>query len=45
MSGTMNNSDTVRQFNVQPDDDDIRLNGWSKRPLPQVGLATISRWA
>jgi 23S rRNA pseudouridine955/2504/2580 synthase len=36
---------TVRQFTVEPDDDDIRLDRWFKRHLPQVGFATVSRWA
>jgi 23S rRNA pseudouridine955/2504/2580 synthase len=38
-------SDTVRQFTVQHDDDGIRLDRWFKRHLPQVGFATVSRWA
>ena len=38
-------SDTVRQFTVSADDDGIRLDRWFKRNLPQVGFATISRWA
>lgn len=38
-------SDTVRQFTVQPDDDGVRLDRWFKRHLPQVGFATVSRWA
>ena len=38
-------SDAVRQFTVQPDDDGIRLDRWFKRHLPQIGFATISRWA
>ena len=41
----MTNSDTVRQFTVQPDDDGVRLDRWFKRHLPQIGFATISRWA
>ena len=36
---------TVRQFTVGADDDGIRLDRWFKRHLPQVGFATISRWA
>ena len=36
---------TVRQFTVGPDDDGVRLDRWFKRNLPQVGFATISRWA
>jgi len=38
-------SGDVRQFTVQPDDDGIRLDRWFKRHLPQVGFATVSRWA
>ena len=38
-------SEAVRQFTVQPDDDGIRLDRWFKRHLPQVGFATVSRWA
>ena len=38
-------SDKVRQFTVTPDDDGIRLDRWFKRNLPQIGFATISRWA
>ena len=35
----------VRQFTVAPDDDDIRLDRWFKRHLPEIGFATVSRWA
>lgn len=35
----------VRQFTVDADDDGIRLDRWFKRHLPQVGFATVSRWA
>ncbi|MDR2856225.1 MAG: RluA family pseudouridine synthase [Novosphingobium sp.] len=42
-SGT--GDDRVRQFTVQADDDGIRLDRWFKRHLPQVGFATVSRWA
>jgi 23S rRNA pseudouridine955/2504/2580 synthase len=38
-------SETVRQFTVGPDDDGVRLDRWFKRHLPQVGFATVSRWA
>jgi 23S rRNA pseudouridine955/2504/2580 synthase len=38
-------SEIVRQFTVQPDDDGVRLDRWFKRHLPQVGFATVSRWA
>ncbi|WP_338466703.1 RluA family pseudouridine synthase [Novosphingobium sp. ZN18A2] len=39
------NPDEVRQFTVARDDDGIRLDRWFKRNLPQVGFATVSRWA
>ena len=35
----------VRQFTVQQDDDGVRLDRWFKRHLPQIGFATVSRWA
>ena len=35
----------VRQFTVGADDADIRLDRWFKRHLPEVGFATVSRWA
>jgi 23S rRNA pseudouridine955/2504/2580 synthase len=35
----------VRQFTVQPDDDGVRLDRWFRRHLPQIGFATVSRWA
>ncbi|HVR90841.1 MAG TPA: RluA family pseudouridine synthase [Novosphingobium sp.] len=35
----------VRQFTVGADDDDIRLDRWFKRHLPQVSFAMVSRWA
>jgi 23S rRNA pseudouridine955/2504/2580 synthase len=35
----------VRQFTVGVDDDGIRLDRWFKRHLPQIGFATVSRWA
>jgi 23S rRNA pseudouridine955/2504/2580 synthase len=38
-------ADNVRQFTVSDDDDGIRLDRWFKRNLPQVGFATVSRWA
>ncbi|MEP0191677.1 MAG: RluA family pseudouridine synthase [Erythrobacter sp.] len=38
-------SKEVRQFTVNEDDDGIRLDRWFKRNLPQIGFATISRWA
>jgi 23S rRNA pseudouridine955/2504/2580 synthase len=38
-------STAVRQFTVGDDDDGVRLDRWFKRHLPQVGFATVSRWA
>lgn len=38
-------SHQVRQFTIAADDDGIRLDRWFKRNLPQIGFATISRWA
>ena len=38
-------AENVRQFTVAADDDGIRLDRWFKRNLPQVGFATVSRWA
>ncbi len=38
-------SQDVRQFTVGEDDDGIRLDRWFKRNLPQIGFATVSRWA
>lgn len=38
-------SQDVRQFTVTADDDGVRLDRWFKRHLPQVGFATVSRWA
>jgi 23S rRNA pseudouridine955/2504/2580 synthase len=35
----------VRQFTVQRDDEGVRLDRWFKRHLPEVGFATVSRWA
>ncbi len=35
----------VRQFTVGEDDAGVRLDRWFKRHLPQVGFATVSRWA
>ena len=39
------NSDEVRQFVVAADDDGIRLDRWFKRHLPQIGFATVGKWA
>ncbi|MFL0357410.1 RluA family pseudouridine synthase [Erythrobacter sp. GH1-10] len=41
----MKPSDKVRQFTVSDDDDGIRLDRWFKRNLPQIGFATVSKWA
>ena len=38
-------SDDVRQFTVEDDDAGVRLDRWFKRHLPQIGFATVSRWA
>ncbi len=38
-------SHDVRQFTVGKDDDDIRLDRWFKRNLPEIGFGIISRWA
>jgi 23S rRNA pseudouridine955/2504/2580 synthase len=38
-------SEDVRQFTVGEDDAGVRLDRWFKRHLPQVGFATVSRWA
>ncbi|MFY7837438.1 MAG: RluA family pseudouridine synthase [Novosphingobium sp.] len=35
----------VRQFTIGKDDEGARLDRWFKRHLPQVGFATVSRWA
>jgi len=42
---TSSPQDIVRQFTVGADDEGVRLDRWFKRHLPQVGFATISRWA
>jgi 23S rRNA pseudouridine955/2504/2580 synthase len=39
------NADAVRQFTIKPDDNDVRLDRWFKRHLPEVGFAMVSRWA
>ena len=38
-------AETVRQFTVAADDESVRLDRWFKRHLPDIGFATISRWA
>ena len=45
MSGDKSTSEQVRQFTVGADDDGARLDRWFKRHLPQIGFATVSRWA
>ncbi|MGB3721856.1 MAG: RluA family pseudouridine synthase [Pacificimonas sp.] len=35
----------VRQFTVGPDDDDIRLDRWFKRHLPEASFTIVSKWA
>ena len=35
----------VRQYIVAQDDDGVRLDRWFKRNLPEVGFATVARWA
>lgn len=35
----------VRQYVVAEDDEGVRLDRWFKRHLPQVGFATVARWA
>ena len=45
MNDKTGTSDKVRQFTVGRDDDGIRLDRWFKRHLPQIGFATVSRWA
>ena len=43
--GPKASSDKVRQFTIAPDDDGVRLDRWFKRHLPQIGFATVSKWA
>jgi len=38
-------SDNVRTFTVDEDDDGIRLDRWFKRHLPDVSFNVVSRWA
>ena len=45
MSGDKSTSEQVRQFTVGADDEGVRLDRWFKRHLPQIGFATVSRWA
>ncbi|MDZ4308189.1 RluA family pseudouridine synthase [Allopontixanthobacter sp.] len=44
-SGNAGTSAEVRQFTIGRDDDGARLDRWFKRHLPQIGFATVSRWA
>jgi len=44
MTGPTESGD-VRQFTVGEDDAGARLDRWFKRHLPQIGFATVSRWA
>ncbi|MCW1383962.1 RluA family pseudouridine synthase [Novosphingobium sp. KCTC 2891] len=44
MKGKSNEGE-VRQFTIIKDDAGARLDRWFKRHLPQVGFATVSRWA
>ncbi len=37
--------EAVRQFVVGRDDEGVRLDRWFKRHLPDIGFATVSRWA
>lgn len=43
--GQAQDDKSVRQFTVEPDDEGVRLDRWFKRHLPQIGFATVSRWA
>ncbi|MGY6551301.1 MAG: RluA family pseudouridine synthase [Erythrobacter sp.] len=45
VAGPIAGARDVRQFTIAPDDDGVRLDRWFKRNLPQIGFATISRWA
>jgi 23S rRNA pseudouridine955/2504/2580 synthase len=37
--------EAARTFTVQADDDDIRLDRWFKRHLPEASFNLVSRWA
>jgi 23S rRNA pseudouridine955/2504/2580 synthase len=37
--------DSARTYTVKPDDDDIRLDRWFKRHLPDTSFNLVSRWA
>ena len=45
MSESASTPADVRQFTVEEDDAGVRLDRWFKRHLPQIGFATVSRWA
>jgi 23S rRNA pseudouridine955/2504/2580 synthase len=45
LKNTSKAAEVVRQFTVRPDDEGVRLDRWFKRHLPDVGFATVSRWA
>ncbi|MCX7676325.1 MAG: RluA family pseudouridine synthase, partial [Alteraurantiacibacter sp.] len=45
MLGSAGPDGGVRQFVVGADDDGVRLDRWFRRHLPQIGFATVSRWA
>lgn len=45
MSESATTPGEVRQFTVGEDDAGVRLDRWFKRHLPQIGFATVSRWA
>jgi 23S rRNA pseudouridine955/2504/2580 synthase len=38
-------TEAARTFTVKPDDDDIRLDRWFKRHLPEASFNLVSRWA
>ncbi|EMD82120.1 RluA family pseudouridine synthase [Pacificimonas flava] len=41
----MSGHEDVRQFTVAPDDDDIRLDRWFKRHMPEASFTIVSKWA
>ncbi|WP_267395034.1 MULTISPECIES: RluA family pseudouridine synthase [unclassified Sphingomonas] len=45
MSGGATISAGVREFTVGFDDDDIRLDRWFKRHLPDTSFTTVAKWA
>jgi 23S rRNA pseudouridine955/2504/2580 synthase len=38
-------SGEARQFTIEPDDKDIRLDRWFQRHVPEVSFNMVSRWA